>query len=606
MQRNSKFPSIFKSLYTHNPFYLLSTCFVLYAIKRAFRPELMGYIDPWALMASLTGFTMLAAVTAWVVVRFGKVWEDARSIVLVLVLMFLAMSVSFDELLNIYSTEAIGLLTLGFCFSVIVTEALLRSLNIRFPALFRMPFYLMLALFFFYPVFVSHEVTGLGLTATRWRIALFPTIAGAISLLLIFAIRRGTAYVSRNGTPWRWPWFPWTLFAFLALAVCGRSYSLSISFDTSVGLVTDMNSLFGGCFLIPFFLAILVLLLEIGIVEGKQNLRMGVMAAAGLLLLLALPLRGFDPTFAEFQTTFVRALASPLFLALLGLLAFYLYAWLRGIRVAEAGVVTTLLLATVVGSKTLGMSSLTLPVLWPLAALAAMQLVLSIGRRRSIHAFVSALCATAVLTALMWQPELLMYRRVAAHLCGDGVVDADGRRCRVGDARLPRRHDRAGARALVLHKPPLVSGCRFAQCGWRKRRDFVDGISAVAGSDGRRSHPALVVWNGLFSVGRPHQRPQGGSLQRVPVWDEEPKPERFGLRRVSAHSRNPVFPTNRVSSRDLPVTATNRLPVGRSIRRRVPVPAVQPMRLQFVRDLAERRHAHFADIGKIWRWESAE
>ncbi|MBT4864963.1 MAG: hypothetical protein HON53_07595 [Planctomycetaceae bacterium] len=431
MQRSSKFPSIFKSLYTHNPFYLLSTCFVLYAIKRAFRPELMGYIDPWALMASLTGFTMLAAVTAWVVVRFGKVWEDARSIVLVLVLMFLAMSVSFDELLNLYSTEAIGLLTFGFCFSVIVTEALLRSLKIRFPILFRMPFYMMLALFFFYPMFVSHEVTGLGLTATRWRIALFPTIAAAISLFLIFAVRRGTAYVSPNGTPWRWPWFPWTLFVFLAFAVCGRSYSLSISFDTSVGHVIEMNSLFGGYFLIPFFLAILVLLLEIGIIEDKRGLRTGVMAAAGLLLLLALPLRGFDPTFAEFQTTFVRALASPLFLSLMGLLAFYLYAWLRGIRVAEAGVVATLLLAIVVGPKTLGISTLTAPVFWPLAALAAMQLVLAIGRRRSVHAFVSALCATAVFTALMWQPELLMYRRVVPyHLLllatiGIGVIFSD-------------------------------------------------------------------------------------------------------------------------------------------------------------------------------------
>jgi hypothetical protein len=415
MQRSSKFPSVLTSLYTHNPFYLLSTCFVLYAIKRAFQPELMEYINPWALMASLTGFTVLAAVTTWVVVRFGKVWEDARSIVLVLVLMFLAISVSFDELLNLLSTEAISLLSFGFCFSVIVTEALLRSLKINFPALFRVPFYLMLALFFFYPVFVSHEVTGLGLVATRWRIVLFPTIAGAISLLLLFAIRRGAAYVSQNGTPWQWPWFPWTLFVVLAFAVCGRSYSLSISFDISVGPVTAMNSLFGGYFLIPFVLAILVLLLEIGIVEGRRRLCTGVAAAAGLLLILALPLRGFDPTFAEFQSTFVSTLASPLFLTVWCLLAFYLYTWWRGVRVAEVGVVAMLLLATIVGPRTLGLSTWTPPVLWPLVALAVMQLLLAVHRRRSAHAFATALCITAVLTGMMWRPELLMYRRVVPY-----------------------------------------------------------------------------------------------------------------------------------------------------------------------------------------------
>lgn len=412
MQRHTKLPSLFTFLYTHNPFYLLSTCFVLYAIKRAFRPELMEYINPWTLMASLTGFTLLAAVTAWVVVRFGKVWEDARSIVLVLVLMFLAISVSFDELLNLYSEQAIVLLTLGFIFSVLVSEALLHSLKIRFPVLFRLPFYLMLALFFGYPIFVSHTVTGLGLEATRWRIALFPTIAGAISLLLLFAIRRGRQYVRRNGTPWRWPWFPWTPFVFLALAVCGRSYSLSISFDTSTGLVTAMNSTFGAYFLIPFVLAVIVLLLEIGIVDRNLRLQQVATYGAGLLLLMALPLRSFDPTFVDFQRTFIATLGSPLYLTLLALLGFYAYAWTRGVRAAEGCVVAMLLLATVVGPETTGLTTLTSPIIWPLAMLAAMQLLLAIRRRHSAHGFAVAVCASAVLTILLWRPEWLMYRRV--------------------------------------------------------------------------------------------------------------------------------------------------------------------------------------------------
>jgi len=410
MKTDRKLPPVLGLLYTHNPFYLLSTCFVLYAIKRAFQPGVAEYLDPWDLMASLTTFTLLAAVTAWVVVRFGKVWEDARSILLVLVLMFLAISVSFDELLNLHSTKIAGPLAFGFCFSVLVTEAILRGLRIRFPAAFRIPFYLMLALFFAYPVFVSPEVTELSATETRWRIASFPACAGAVSLLLLFAVRRGAAYVADNGTPWRWPWFPWTLFVFLAAAVCARSYSLSISFDTSVGLVTEMNSAFGGYFLVPFLLAAMVLLLEIGIVEQLPRLRNGVMAAAGLLVLLAVPLRTGDPTHAAFLATFTATLASPVFLTVSALLAFYLYSWLRGVRGAEAGIAAMLLLCSVVGPATRNLATLTEPQLWPWAVLGGMQFVLAIHRRSSVRGFAASVCIAALLTGVEWSPGIAVWQ----------------------------------------------------------------------------------------------------------------------------------------------------------------------------------------------------
>ena len=61
MHRTKKLPPLLDVLYTHNPFYLLSTLFVLFAIHSAFRPGVVEYVDPWELMASLTGFTLLAA-----------------------------------------------------------------------------------------------------------------------------------------------------------------------------------------------------------------------------------------------------------------------------------------------------------------------------------------------------------------------------------------------------------------------------------------------------------------------------------------------------------------------------------------------------------------
>lgn len=394
MQRNKK-PSLLGVLYTHNPFYLLSTCFVLYAIKRAFQPGVAEYLNPWALMASLTGFTLLAAVTAWVVVRFGKVWEDARSIVLVLVLMFLAISVSFDELLNRHPDEAVRLLLFGFGFSVFVSEGVLRSCRIRLPAGFRIPFYLILALFFAYPYFVCPELTQLDKTGTRWRIAAFPAIAGAITLLLLYAVRRGAAYVEENGTPWRWPWFPWTVFGFLAFAVCARSYSLSISFDEATGSLKAMYSAFGVYLLVPFLLAVLIVLMEIGIVERLPRLKNGVLIAAALLLPLGVPFRRFDPTYSEFLATFTATLASPAFLTVICVLAFFLYAWWRRVPAAEGGVIAMLVVAAGVGPNTTGPTSLTEPQLWPLATLCALQLLLAVRSRRSVRWFAAAVFVAA-------------------------------------------------------------------------------------------------------------------------------------------------------------------------------------------------------------------
>ena len=476
MQRNKK-PSLLGVLYTHNPFYLLSTCFVLYAIKRAFQPGVADYVDPWALMAALTGFTLVAAVTAWVVVRFGKVWEDARSIVLVLVLMFLAISVSFDELLNLLSTQAVGLLLFGLGFSVLVTEGILRSLRIRFPAGFRLPFYLMLALFFAYPVFVSPELTQLDKTATRWRIAAFPAIAGAITLLLLYAVRRGAAYIADNGTPWRWPWFPWTVFGFLGFAVCARSYSLTISFDASTGLVTDMYSSFGGYFLIPFLLAVLIVLLEIGIVERLPRLKNGVTLAAVLLLPIGLPFRTSDPTYSEFLTTFSSTLASPAFLTVLCVLWFYLYAWWRGVRAAEGGVIAMLLVASVVDPATLGMSSLTAPQLWPLAMLCALQVAIAVRHRSSTRCFGAAITIAAAVALLLSRAELaLQLRVIPVHVLllaaiGIGLIFRDG---------IARVLSVLGAIALPAVSLATVLWLQRAGVGEAVMAGYVAGMTGLA------------------------------------------------------------------------------------------------------------------------------
>ncbi len=46
MPSSSKMPGVVRFLYNHNPFYLISTCLVLYGLQAAFHPEAGELIDP--------------------------------------------------------------------------------------------------------------------------------------------------------------------------------------------------------------------------------------------------------------------------------------------------------------------------------------------------------------------------------------------------------------------------------------------------------------------------------------------------------------------------------------------------------------------------------
>src|SRR5215204_1965840 len=82
---------------TNNPFYVVSAGLFLAGLWLSCDPEKAE--DTWALMAGLAAYTLLLAVTAYVLIRFAKVWDDARTVLLLVVLMFLATSVTFDRAL---------------------------------------------------------------------------------------------------------------------------------------------------------------------------------------------------------------------------------------------------------------------------------------------------------------------------------------------------------------------------------------------------------------------------------------------------------------------------------------------------------------------------
>ncbi len=410
-------PGLIRLLYTHNPFYLLSTVLFLYGLRLLFRPGQVNlvferfevaYIDPWWLMISLCGITLLMAVTAFLIVRFGRVWEDARSLVLVLLFMFLAISVSFDEIVTLASwedeslREPIGLFGFGFAFSLLVSEALIRGLRIALPWSYRGPMYGLLGLFFAFPLWVSPEVASISIEEARWRIMAFPLLSGLLTLSLLPAIRRGSGLLQNNGTPWRWPWFPWTVFVFLAGAVCFRSYSLAISFDVGKARADFWDTSFGLYFLVPFLLAVLFVLLEIGLVERIKRLQSSALWSGALLPVIAYP--SFGPlsrfyTHSRFVDEFVTTAASPVFIALTGLAVFYGIAWLRRVRNAETGFVWVMIALVFTGPKTL-LPDISDPHIWPLVTLGVIELSLGIFRGRSKEVLAGA-CAISLAIALL-------------------------------------------------------------------------------------------------------------------------------------------------------------------------------------------------------------
>src|SRR5439155_5067863 len=149
----------------------------------------------------------------------------------------------------------------------------------------------------------------------------FPTLAGLALLTLVPAARPPRWRDFKTGTPWRWPFYPWSLFVFLTVGVAIRAWWLTIAFEPAKG----PDAYFRPYFLLPLVLAWSVLVLEMGIARRS----FGALAAAMLLpllgVMLGFPGPGQSPVEIDFLSRLTLALGSPAQIAIYGSLAFY--AW---------------------------------------------------------------------------------------------------------------------------------------------------------------------------------------------------------------------------------------------------------------------------------------
>ena len=117
-------------LYTHNPFYVISAVLVLSGIYRVFSQGDMAGRAP-LLMQLLCSYALILAVAAWLVIRFGRVWEDVRTVLLSILLLFAALSVAFDKTCLDDPADGAKYLGIGFAFCVALSVGLVFRCNAR-------------------------------------------------------------------------------------------------------------------------------------------------------------------------------------------------------------------------------------------------------------------------------------------------------------------------------------------------------------------------------------------------------------------------------------------------------------------------------------------
>jgi len=378
-------------VFTHNPLYLVSAWLVLHGIGKAFEGE-VGQAGGLLMTQFLCVYAMVLAFSSWIVVRFGKAWEDARTILLALLLVFAGISVSYDNLCLRDPNSGATNLLIGFGFCCAISEWILYALKIKLPMRYRIPFYLQLAVLFAFPAWLGRlsfdgkdPQMGLG-------VLLFPIAAGASLLTLLPAAHGSPQQDRNNGTPWSWPWYPWSIFALIAIAFGFRAWMLSISFSSAI--YADPG--FQAYFLCPILIASLFVLFEIGLRVDSKRVQLGSLVAMLFVVGLAFPGKHLNAAQHKLMFVLEQTLASPPILIATAVAAIAIFAMLRKAYGSEGVVVVAIAFASCLDVETRSISSLGLPHPTVLLALAGWQLAVGIWTKTTLRLVVGGI-ATLVL-----------------------------------------------------------------------------------------------------------------------------------------------------------------------------------------------------------------
>jgi hypothetical protein len=375
-------------LVIHNPLYLISACLVLHGTAQLLPRRLEQSIqyNPWPLLGLSIAYLVALAAVAVAIVRIGRVWDDARTILLIVVGLFVELSIALDAPLAQNVVVGRVQVVMALAMVIAISEALVRGLGLRIPMLFRVPYVLGLTLVYLYPLILVHAPGKPALIDASWAIYLFSVASAAVLLTLLPAIRRGRGYVATNGSPWAWPWFPWVFLGMLGAGVCLRGYVLSLSFDPVLslgyGAAMRLESSYGAYFLVPTILAVGVLLLEAGRTESNRFVQHLALAVPVACIALSIT-RAAPGPYGDFLAEFAARLDGPLALSLIAASLFYGYCCVRGVPFAETLFVGSLFVTWCAGTRvgeSVALRVLQTSGIW---AIAGLQLWRGLSRRDS-------------------------------------------------------------------------------------------------------------------------------------------------------------------------------------------------------------------------------
>jgi hypothetical protein len=309
-------------------------------------------------------------------------------------------------------------------FAIVVSEGLFLGTRLRLPGWFRASYYLILAVFFLYPPSLSDVVGQPRSEALMWGLFGFSPVAGLAFLTLLPAIRRGPAYVASNGSPWRWPLYPWVLFGLLAFAVPARAFLLCWSMHLLEGGDRD-RLIFGPYFLAPFGMTLAIILLEISIISRSRRTMTTALAVPAVLVLLNLVGHREDRIYQGFLSIFTTRLGSdPLTLTLLGAVGFYGVAAVRRVPLALGALTAALLGLAFSGPDTILGGDWVLQRPAPLLVLAALQIGLGAWKRSLGRCLVGTAALIASIALVIPNDTSFAYGReiVVFHLALIGVL----------------------------------------------------------------------------------------------------------------------------------------------------------------------------------------
>ena len=378
-------PTLPKWVSCPNPFYLFSTAFVLHST--GWNPDGRG-LPAWLIPALVAGYIALMAASAVTIVRLWKVWDDARTILVMLFLLFLELALSLDQFAVARPQYGLPALLAGWLFSAGLTECLLRGLRMRLPGVYRGSLHLQLALMFAFPLVLIPGARASDNVLTTNLLACY-AIAIAVPLLMLWpAVRRVPTMLENNGTPWRWPMYPWTIPVVMSACLLGRSFSLCLTYDGAPLLdasaaYQSWQCIWGGEFAAPMVFAAAILLLEAGLVTRRRGLELCGLALPVLAVMLCAIEGDVNPAREAFLERIAAAALAPTWLALLVCVPFYVVATLRAVRGAWRGIVLTAVGLFCIPSDALTLNEWTAPspALW--AAIGGGLLAVGFWRRRT-------------------------------------------------------------------------------------------------------------------------------------------------------------------------------------------------------------------------------